>query len=164
MQVYVASPLGFSEAGSAFYRASLIPLLQRLGHDVVDPWALTDQRRLDAVSAMPYGPERRDEWRRLNAEIARTNHAAIDRCDAMVAVLDGADVDSGTAAEIGYAFARGKPIIGYRGDVRLSADNEGAVVNLQVEYFIHESGGCIVRSLAELDEAFAAIKSSQRAG
>jgi nucleoside 2-deoxyribosyltransferase len=158
MQVYVASPLGFSEAGSAFYRDSLIPLLQRLGHDVVDPWALTDHRRLEAVSAMPYGPERRDAWRRLNAEIARTNHAAIDRCDALVAVLDGADVDSGTAAEIGYAFARGKPIIGYRGDVRLSADNEGAVVNLQVEYFIHKSGGRIIRSLAELGDAFAAIK------
>jgi nucleoside 2-deoxyribosyltransferase len=160
MQVYVASPLGFSEAGSAFYRDSLIPLLQRLGHDVVDPWALTDRRRLDAVSAMPYGPERRDAWRRLNAEIARTNHAAIDRCDALFAVLDGADIDSGTAAEIGYAFARGKPIIGYRGDVRLSADNEGAVVNLQVEYFIRESGGCIVRSLAELNDAFAAVKAA----
>ena len=37
MQVYVASPLGFSEAGSAFYRDTLIPLLRRLGHDVVDP-------------------------------------------------------------------------------------------------------------------------------
>ena len=106
---------------------------------------------------MPYGPERRDEWRRLN-EIARANHAAIDRCDALVAVLDGADVDSGTAAEVGYAFARRKPIVGYRGDVRLSADNEGAVVNLQVEYFIHESGGCIVRSLAELSDAFVAIE------
>jgi nucleoside 2-deoxyribosyltransferase len=109
MQVYVASPLGFSEAGNAFYRDVLIPLLQRLGHHVVDPWTLTDRRKLDAVSAMPYGPERRDEWRRLNAEIARTNHAAIDRCDALVAVLDGVDVDSGTAAEIGYAFARENP-------------------------------------------------------
>jgi nucleoside 2-deoxyribosyltransferase len=160
MQVYVASPLGFSEAGNAFYRDVLIPLLQRLGHDVVDPWALAGRQRLDAVSAMPYGPERRDEWRRLNAEIARANHAAIDRCDALVAVLDGVDVDSGTAAEIGYAFARGKPIIGYRGDVRLAADNEGAVVNLQVEYFIRQSGGHIVRSLAELNDAFAAVKAA----
>ena len=42
-----------------------------------------------------------------------------------MAVLDGTDVDSGTAAEIGYAFARGKLIVGYRGDFRLSADNEG---------------------------------------
>jgi nucleoside 2-deoxyribosyltransferase len=155
MQIYVASPLGFSEAGNAFYRDTLIPLLQRLGHDVVDPWTLTDRRKLDAG-----GPKRRDAWRRLNAEVARANHDAIDRCDALVAVLDGVDVDSGTAAEIGYAFARGKPIIGYRGDVRLSADNEGAVVNLQVEYFIHESGGHIVRSLAELNDAFAVVKAA----
>ena len=164
MQIYVASPLGFSEAGNAFYRDTLIPLLQRLGHDVVDPWTLTDRQKLDAVSAMAYGPERRDAWRRLNAEIARANHDAIDRCDALFAVLDGVDVDSGTAAEIGYAFAKGKRIIGYRGDVRLSADNEGAVVNLQVEYFIHESGGRIVRSLAELGDAFAAMKGPRRGG
>jgi hypothetical protein len=83
MQIYVASPLGFSEAGNAFYRDTLIPLLQRLGHDVVDPWTLTDRQKLDVVSAMSYGPERRDAWRRLNAEIARANHAAIDRCDAL---------------------------------------------------------------------------------
>jgi len=37
---------------------------------------------------------------------------------------------------IGFAFAKGKPIIGYRGDLRLSGDNDGAIVNLQVEYFI----------------------------
>src|SRR5262249_53508460 len=158
MQIYVASPLGFSEAGNAFYRDTLIPLLERLGHDVVDPWTLTDRQKLDAVSAMSYGPERRDEWRRLNAGIAPANPAPIERCAAPFALLDGVDVDSGMAAEIGYAFAKGKRIIGYRGDVRLSADNEGAVVNLQVEYFIHESGGCIVRSLAELDDAFAVIK------
>ena len=35
---------------------------------------------------------------------------------------------------IGYAFARGKPIIGYRGDLRLSSDNVGLTVNLQVEF------------------------------
>jgi nucleoside 2-deoxyribosyltransferase len=60
------------------------------------------------------------------------------------AVLDGTDVDSGTAAEIGYAFAKGKPILGYRGDFRLSADNDGSIVNLQVEYFIRASGGTII--------------------
>lgn len=39
---------------------------------------------------------------------------------AMLAILDGQDVDSGTAAEIGYAFARRKPIVGYRGDLRVA--------------------------------------------
>ena len=68
-------------------------------------------------------------------------------------MLDGTDVDSGTAAEIGYAFAKGKRIVGYRGDFRLSADNEGSLVNLQVEYFIHASGGRIVSSIKQLAPA-----------
>jgi nucleoside 2-deoxyribosyltransferase len=79
------------------------------------------------------------------------NRAAIDAAWGVVAVLDGTDVDSGTAAEIGYAFARGKLIVGYRGDFRLSADNEGSVVNLQVEYFIRESGGTIVDRYQDLE-------------
>ena len=74
---------------------------------------------------MAYGPAKREAWRTLNLEMGATNRAAIDAARAVVAVLDGTDVDSGTAAEIGYAFASGKLIVGYRGDFRLSADNEG---------------------------------------
>ena len=159
MLIYLASPLGFSEAGNAFYNDRLIPLLQRLGHEVLDPWQLTDRQLIDAVAAMPHGEARRDEWRRLNAEIGRNNQAAIDRCDALLAVLDGTDVDSGTAAEIGYGFAKGKPIIGYRSDFRIAADNEGCIINLQVEYFIRQSGGRIARSMAELSDALAALGS-----
>ena len=100
---------------------------------------------------MPYGPAKREAWRRLNLEMGATNQAAIDRAPPCVAVLDGVDVDSGTAAEIGYAFARGKLILGYRGDFRLSADNEGSIVNLQVEYFIRRSGGDIVERYEDLE-------------
>jgi nucleoside 2-deoxyribosyltransferase len=114
---------------------------------------LTDQAKIDAVLALPYGEARRHAWRKLNVEIGGNNRAAIDRCDLVFAVLDGTDVDSGTAAEIGYAFARDKKIIGYRGDFRLSADNEGAVVNLQVEYFIRQSGGEIIARIADLAAA-----------
>src|ERR1051325_4485539 len=90
-------------------------------------------------------------------KIGGNNASAIDRCDAVFAILDGVDVDSGTASEIGYAFARGKPILGYRGDCRLSADNEGATVNLQVEFFIRKSGGTIITTLAQLPDALAAL-------
>src|SRR5437773_2236263 len=121
-----------------------------LGYEVLDPWALADQAKIDAVQRLPYGPEKREAWRKLNREIGATNQAAIDRADGVVAVLDGTDVDSGTAAEIGYAFARGKLIVGYRGDFRLSADNEGSTVNLQVEFFIRESGGTIVSRYEDL--------------
>jgi nucleoside 2-deoxyribosyltransferase len=149
MKIYLAGPLGFSEAGRFYQDTVLLPALGRSGHQILDPWKLTDQRKIDAILAMPYGPARRDAWRRLNAEIGTNNRQAIDRSDAVFAILDGVDVDSGTAAEIGYAFARGKPILGYRGDLRLAADNEGASVNLQVEYFIRQSGGDIVTSLAD---------------
>lgn len=138
-----------------FHLEHVIPALQRLGHDVLDPWA--DQGEIAAVQAMPDGPQKREAWRTLNFEIGRKNQAAIDACDAIFAVLDGTDVDSGTAAEIGYGYAKGKPIIGYRSDFRLSADNEGGIVNLQVEYFIRASGGDIIKQLSDVPTAFAKL-------
>ena len=47
---------------------------------------------------------------------------SINECDAIVSILDGSDVDSGTCVELGYAYARKKPIIGIRTDFRLSED------------------------------------------
>ena len=151
VRIYLASPLGFSEAGRHFYGGVLLPMVRGLGFEVLDPWALTDPRRIRAVEALPYGPAKRNAWRKLNMKMGAINRAAIDRAQAVVAVLDGTDVDSGTAAEIGYAFGRGKLILGYRGDFRLSADNEGSIVNLQVEYFIRQSGGAIVERHADLE-------------
>jgi nucleoside 2-deoxyribosyltransferase len=134
-----------------FHRERIIPVLEALGHKLLDPWA--DQGEVATVLALPFGIERREAWRKLNMQIGRKNQILIDQCDIIFAVLDGTDVDSGTAAEIGYGFARGKVILGYRGDFRLSADNEGGVVNLQVEYFIRESGGDIISHISELPSA-----------
>jgi nucleoside 2-deoxyribosyltransferase len=158
LKIYAAGPLGFSQAGREFHNTRILAELKRLGHEAIDPWTLTDQSKIDAVLNLPYGAARRDAWRVLNVEIAGNNRAGIDRCDAIFAVLDGVDVDSGTAAEIGYGFAKAKPIIGYRGDFRLSADNEGSIVNLQVEYFIRQSGGEIILALAELEAALARLR------
>ena len=47
---------------------------------------------------------------------------AINHSDAVVAILDGADTDSGTCIEIGYAKAKGKLIIGVRTDFRSGED------------------------------------------
>jgi nucleoside 2-deoxyribosyltransferase len=159
--IYMASPLGFSEAGRHFYNSVLVPFVKGLGYDVLDPWALADQAKIEAVQRLPYGPEKREAWRKLNREIGATNRAAIDRADGVIAVLDGTDVDSGTASEIGYAFARGKLIVGYRGDFRLSADNEGSTVNLQVEFFIHESGGAIVSRYEDLKSCLRSLRATR---
>lgn len=154
LKIYLAGPLGFSEAGRVFH-AVIVKTLKALGHTVLDPFALADAKKIARVTAMPFGAKRRDAWRKLNVEIGGRNRRAIDESDLLFAVLDGVDVDSGTAAEIGYAFARGKPVLGYRGDFRLSADNEGSTVNLQVEYFIRQSGGTIIARMEELNAALA---------
>jgi nucleoside 2-deoxyribosyltransferase len=49
----------------------------------------------------------------------------IDSSDIVVAILDGADADSGTCWECGYAFANGKHIVAVRTDFRTSGDTGG---------------------------------------
>lgn len=44
---------------------------------------------------------------------------ALQEARVVVAVLDGARTDDGVAFLLGYAFAAGKPVIGYRTDRRL---------------------------------------------
>jgi nucleoside 2-deoxyribosyltransferase len=151
--IYVAGPLGFSEAGRSFYYGSMLPHLRGAGFEIFDPWKLTEAVKIDFVKRLPYGPAKRYAWERLNFEIASNNVVALNQCDGVVAVLDGSDVDSGTAAEIGYAFAKNKPIVGYRGDFRLSGDNEGSTINLQVEFFVSKSGGSVVSTFSEISEA-----------
>jgi nucleoside 2-deoxyribosyltransferase len=177
MKIYLAGPLGFSEAGRAFHNGTIVPEVKRLGHVPFDPWSdepppgidpglATEIRRLGAeikvILAMDYGAGKRDAWRKLNPRIGAKNRTLIDACDMVFAVLDGTDVDSGTAAEIAYAFAKGRPILGYRGDFRLSADNDGSIVNLQVEDFIRASGGDIITKFAAFETALAKIRTSNR--
>jgi nucleoside 2-deoxyribosyltransferase len=158
MKIYLASPLGCSEAGREFYYQTLIPGITARGYEVLDPWKLTDKSKIDAVLSLPYGEDRQEAWRELNPKIGHNNRLALDQCEVVLAVLDGVDVGSGTASEIGYAYANGKKIIGYRGDFRLSADNEGSKINLQVEYFIRQSGGDIFSSLTDLWSALENLK------
>ncbi|UII24612.1 nucleoside 2-deoxyribosyltransferase [Fulvivirga maritima] len=149
-KIYVASPLGFSEAGRAFMYGNIIPIIEEQGYEILDPWKLTSRELMQPVMDMPYGPEKKQKWSELNKVIGANNAQAIRECSGVVAILDGVDVDSGTAAEIGFATALEKPIIGYRGDFRLSADNEGSTVNLQVQYFIESHGGKVITQLADL--------------
>jgi nucleoside 2-deoxyribosyltransferase len=151
MKIFIANPFGFSEVAHAWYEAELLPVIRRMGHVALDPWRLVEPERVAAVAAMPAGEGRLRAWQLLNLEIGDRNREAIDACDVIFAILDGADVDSGTASEIGYGFGVGKLIYGYRGDFRKSGGNEGCVVNLQVENFIFRSGGRIVRTIADLD-------------
>ena len=92
----------------------------------------------------------------MSRTIGARNRRLLAEADAVLAVLDGPDVDSGTAAEVGWAAASGRPVIGLRTDFRL-ADHEAAAVNLQVEDFVVVSGGRLVTTLDDAVAALAAL-------
>lgn len=148
--LYIASPFGFSEAGRYFYYDKFLPIITKEGFQIIDPWELTSQEEIDEVLRHPYGLLRKEAWKLLDFKMGERNAIGIERAKGIVAILDGIDVDSGTAGEIGYGSAQGKKILGYKGDFRLTSENEGTLVNLQVEYFIKRNGGKIITSLDEL--------------
>lgn len=112
--VYLAAPL-FSEAECDFNR-KLRDLIMNEGFLVFLPQE--DSNNIH------------DEKNRQEI-IFNKNLAALDRSDIIVAVIDGADVDSGTAWEIGYAYSKGKPVLGLKTDFR-TLGIEGTV-NLMIE-------------------------------
>lgn len=151
-RIYVASPLGFNEPGRHWAATVLHPRLVAAGWEVLDPW-VDESGTVAATLALPPGPARIDALREMSRTIGARNRRLLAEAAAVLAVLDGPDVDSGTAAEIGWAAAHGRPVIGLRTDFRL-ADHEAAVVNLQVEDFVAVSGGRLVTTL---DDALAGL-------
>ncbi len=158
MKIYLASPLGFSETTKDFME-KLESKLTNLGFEVLNPWSLFPDGKIDEVMKIRKPSDRKKALHGLNLEIGQTNEQAIKKCDIIFAVLDGTDVDSGTASEIGYGYATGKKIIGYRGDFRLSGENEGSIINLQVQYWIEKSGGCLIRKASEIESVLCTRRS-----
>jgi nucleoside 2-deoxyribosyltransferase len=58
------------------------------------------------------------------AGIFATDVGGIDWAEALVAIMDGPDPDSGTAWECGYAYGK-KPVILVRTDIRAQAGRSG---------------------------------------
>lgn len=138
MAWYLASPAGFTEAGRLHHTRVLLPALATVVQ-VTDPWTLT--------TAGEFARARdRGELPRFVIEVGRRNAEAIRRSQGLIACLDGQEVDSGTAAEVGFAAALGLPCLGLRTDLR-QAGEEGAQVNLQVQALIELSGGRIHTAL-----------------
>src|SRR5687767_1664210 len=102
-KLYLASPLGFAESTVAFL-STLNELIERAGIYVLDPWKqpshIEGSKRVTEDTLW----NDLEKLRRSNWEVARTNERWIRESDVVLAVLDGTDVDSGTASEIGFAY------------------------------------------------------------
>jgi nucleoside 2-deoxyribosyltransferase len=149
VRIYLASPLGFADSTRHFMEH----LIERLDPhvDVSNPW--DDTRFVDEfarIAKLDSRIEANAGLAAINTELGRANAESIRNADGVVAILDGVDVDSGTAAEIGYAYALGKRNYGLRTDFRLAGDNAGSIVNLQVQYFIEASGGSVETTIEGL--------------
>lgn len=112
-KVYFAGPL-FTDAQRLFNERAADEL-RRQGLAVFLPQSLQQ----DASEA---------DWQ---SKVFKCNCAEIEAADVIIAVVGGCPVDDGTSWEIGYAYARGKPVVGIHTDTR-TVGKEGTV-NLMVE-------------------------------
>lgn len=114
-RVYLASPL-FTEAERK-YNELIRDLLATHCFEVYLPQEVgldSASRNRDAID-----------------HIFRSHCDALQKTDWIVAIIDGADADSGCAWEIGYAYAKGIPVVSLRTDFRHVGQNEH--VNLMLE-------------------------------
>ncbi|PKG33233.1 nucleoside 2-deoxyribosyltransferase [Methanoregula sp.] len=120
-RVYLAAPL-FS-AAERTYNAYITGLLRKNFFSVHLPQ--------DA------GDDSAARGKKEHERLFRLNLAALENSDIVVAVIDGADADSGTSWEMGYAYARGKKIIALRTDFRQVGIDE------QVNLMLEQSAGLV---------------------
>ena len=108
VSVYFAAPL-FSEGERAF-NASVAEAMRRRGHSVFLPQEHT--------ASLPPA----DSQERAAAEDAvfGADIGAIDACEVLLMVMDGRVPDEGACFELGYAYARGKTLLGLKTDSRVS--------------------------------------------
>lgn len=106
MKVYVAGPL-FNEMERA-RNLEVERWLRRRGFDV----------HLPQKHGLLTRPVRGGRARAVRRKTFEGDVAALRACDAVVCLLDGPVPDDGMCVELGFAWALGKPCVGYRTDLR----------------------------------------------
>jgi nucleoside 2-deoxyribosyltransferase len=137
--VYVAGPL-FDE-GERWFIEKVDALVRSCGYDTFLPHRDNPPKTADNVDL-----------------IFRNDKDGIDRCDVVVANLNGVTTDDGTAWEMGYAYAKGKFIIGLFTDWRARFPAPNEVVNLMMQCSVDR----LVRSLDELETELRAWRAANR--
>lgn len=117
--------------------------------------------RLDLDGLFPLDNVIPPETENIADLIALANYAMIDRCNAIIANLTpfrGPSADVGTACEVAYAYAKGKPVFAYTNDPRpykervledgMKIEDFALFDNLMLPCAIEKSGGSLHRVAA----------------
>lgn len=91
--------------------------------------------KLDPINDI-YSPIRDNKYNDPKSQIYDKNIENLNNCDIMIAILDGKDVDSGTAFEIGYFESQNKLVMGLLTDKRSYEDGN---LNLKLNIMIFGS-------------------------
>jgi nucleoside 2-deoxyribosyltransferase len=86
----------------------------------------------------------RKRGKRAYRDVYERDLEKLEEADVIVAVLNGPDVDSGTAFEVGYACAKGKPVVGLKTDVRVFARGE------ELNNMLAQGMRCVARNFEDL--------------
>ncbi len=149
-KIYLASPLGFSPEQKPYLERIKARLVQ-LGYGVFDPWSLHFKEAIREASQIENYDERVQAFTRLAKVVGAANEEGIRESDMVFAILDGAETDSGTSSEVGFAVGLGKPTYALRTDWRDCGDYVGLPVNLQLLWFIEMSGGRLFRRIEDIE-------------
>jgi len=133
VRIYLAGPLFTTPERD--WNAGLAARLAKAGHEV-------------------YLPQAHPAAERTGRAIFLKDLEGLDGAQAVVAIMDGADPDSGTSWECGYAYARRKPVVLFRSDFRGSGDVREIPYNAML---IGAADAHIELELASLDAAAQAI-------
>jgi nucleoside 2-deoxyribosyltransferase len=90
-------------------------------------WNVTFAAALRAAGHEIFLPQEQEPGKDA-AGIFSTDVGGIDWADGMLAIMDGADPDSGTCWEVGYAYGK-KPIVLVRTDMRRNEGSGGSGYN-----------------------------------
>ena len=161
-KIYLASPYGFTESTRRFMYEEVITRIEKLDFELVNPWDIQDKKEIAKTftSAERLTTSKaRSAFNKLWYKVGKRNQRGIDESNAVVAVLEGQELDAGVCAEVGYAFARDKRVFGYREDLRQSGEFLGTI-SVQVQYFIEASTGKIAKNLNELEKLLKKFKTT----
>lgn len=164
IRAYIASPLGFTEPTRRFYQDVYLPALRVIGIETICPWSMTEPAEGLHVLASDSVDERAARYEAFVERVFARNEQGIRDAEIVIAQLDGTDADAGTAWEVGFGYALGKRIFGWRSDWRNSGELAGRVT-LMAEGSIPKSGGFIhfgemAEFIARLDTALDDLRKS----
>lgn len=124
MKIYLANSL-FSDADRNYNE--LLANLVRIKFEDIDLYVPQENMGINDKSNIA-----------TSQDIAKADVEKLKECDLVIAVLDGVEIDSGVACEVGIAYSLGIPVLGLLTDIRFNNSNLSSKMEI-IEEDVYEN-------------------------